>query len=216
LHWTYNKNLGNRVAIHQESSVLNHTKETFQALVDAIIPRTPALAETFGEIMLYGALDYLTDEFLLMSLNDYYFPLAEPTAELLDVVAEWLILSQENSKLQYYTRYPGGRTFMSLSPDNRFLVLTLLDEYDNYSNELPAIFKEHPEFIQYIMSVLNRLTTLGYYSEWYGYGSTRLLPPDQRVFEFSPQSWEQVGYPGPSLSYRSQVIEYYKVRSVYE
>ena len=46
-------------------------------------------------------------------------------------------------------------------------------------------------------------TMMGYYSEWYGYGSTRLNEPNQRVLEFYPFSWKQVGYPGPSLGYHA-------------
>lgn len=46
-------------------------------------------------------------------------------------------------------------------------------------------------------------TMMGYYSEWYGYGSTRLNEPNQRVLEFYPFSWKQIGYPGPSLGYHA-------------
>ena len=121
---------------------IQQAQDTFKAFVDAIIPRTPRLAEVYGEIMFYGALDFLTYEFLILSLNNYHIPLEE--------------------------------------------------------------------------SSLNRLTMMGYYSEWFGYGSTRLEEPNQRVLEFSPSSWTQVGYPGPSFSYRTDVMEYYKRRAEHE
>ena len=46
-------------------------------------------------------------------------------------------------------------------------------------------------------------TMMGYYSEWSGYGSTRLDEPNQRKLEYYPISWKQVGYPGPSLGYHA-------------
>lgn len=101
-------------------------------LVDEIIPRTPDLAEEYGEIQLYGALDLDVDQYVIS------------------------ILQEEN-----------------IAP-----------------NEIYDIN-------------INRLVTMGFYSEWSGYGSTRLKPPNERVFEFPPISWKQVGYPGPSLGYHA-------------
>lgn len=46
-------------------------------------------------------------------------------------------------------------------------------------------------------------TMFGYYSEWSGYGTTRLAPPNERKFEYAPISWKQVEYPGPSLGYHA-------------
>ncbi len=46
-------------------------------------------------------------------------------------------------------------------------------------------------------------TMMGYYSEWSGYGTTRLNKPNQRILEYNPISWKQVGYPGPSLGYHA-------------
>ena len=107
-----------------------YTQETFKAFVDAIIPRSPGLAQEYGKIQYFGALDFQTDEYLILSLNSYDIPFN-------------------------------------------------------------------------ITGSLNRFTMMGYYSEWYGYGSTRLEVPDQRRLEYFPLSWQQVGYPGPSLGYRA-------------
>ncbi|MEL7655898.1 MAG: hypothetical protein AAGU75_08320 [Bacillota bacterium] len=106
-----------------------YTQETMKAFVDAIIPRSPRLAEEYGKIQYFGALDFHTDEYITFLLNHYNMPFS-------------------------------------------------------------------------IMGSFNRFTMMGYYSEWYGYGSTRLETPDQRRLEFFPLSWEQVEYPGPSLGYR--------------
>jgi hypothetical protein len=132
-----------------------HTEEIFRAFADAIIPRSPELAEEYGKVQYFGALDLHTDEYLILSLNSYYIPIAKTTAEALDLASEQLVI---------------------LSGD---------------------------ELILSAISALNRFTMMGYYSEWSGYGSTRLAAPDQRILEFYPLSWEQVGYPGPSLGYRA-------------
>jgi len=216
LYWTFYNNTDNKMINYQNNDRLQQTQDTFKALVDAIIPRTPRLAEVYGEIMLYGALDFLTYEFLIWSLNHYYIPLAKPTAEMLDIVAERFVLIEGNERLLNSSSYQGWGTFAAISPSNRFHVLTQLEEQGFYFIDLPMTFREHPELILSIASALNRLTMMGYYSEWFGYGSTRLKEPNQRVLEFSPSSWTQVGYPGPSFSYRAQVIEYYKRREEHE
>jgi hypothetical protein len=87
-----------------------------------------------------------------------------------------------------------------------------LEQIDNYfSNE--ALFREYPR-LKNISGSLVRLTMLGYYSEWYGYGSTRFLNPDQRILETTPISWQQINYPGPSLSYIEEVRAYNTIKLV--
>lgn len=225
MHWTYDNNTDNkdnkdnkdnRMINYQNNDSIQHTQDTFKVLVDAIIPRTPRLAKVYHEIMFFGALDFLIDEFMILSLNSYYISLANSTAELLDIAAERLLYIEGKERLFFDTRYPKGGTFAALSPSNRFRALILLEEMNIYFEDLPMTFREHPELILYITSALNRLTMMGYYSEWFGYGSTRLMTPNQRILEFSPLSWRQVGYPGPSFSYRAQVIEYYERRAEHE
>ena len=127
-------------------------KKPLKLFVDAIIPRSPGLAEEYGKIQYFGALDLHTNEYMILSLNSYYIPLAKPVAEMLDIAFEQ--------------------------------------------------FQDNPGFIL-SNSTLNRFTMMGYYSEWSGYGSTRLDAPGQRRLEYYPLSWDQVGYPGPSLGYRA-------------
>lgn len=122
---------------------MKQTEVTFKAFVDAIIPRTPELAEEYGRIQYFGALDLHTDEYLALSLNYYYF------------------------------------------------------------SYLPIAFKNNPELVLFSTGELNSLTMMGYYSEWSGYGSTRLNSPNHRKLEYFPLSWKQIGYPGPSSGYRA-------------
>ena len=189
--------------IKYQNQSLKRTQETFQAFVDAVIPRTPGLAEEFGRIQFFGALDLHTEEYLIYSLNYYYIPLAEPMADLLDISAEQLVIRDGNNSLMNFSKFMGGSAFAALDPSDRFRALTLLEKLNIYLADLPIPFQDNPELILYITSALNRFTMMGYYSEWSGYGSTRLETPEQRKLEYHPLSWKQIGYPGPSLGYRA-------------
>lgn len=179
-----------------------YTTETFKALVDAVIPRTPGLAEEYGKIQYFGALNLHTYEYLIITLNYYFIPMSEPTAVMLDMAADQLIFIGENTRLLDFSQFPGGGTFAALAPVDRFRALTLLDELKVNLSDLPMPYTDNPGFVTTFAGILTRYTMMGYYSEWFGYGSTRLMPPDDRKLEFYPLSWSQVGYPGPSLGYR--------------
>lgn len=179
-----------------------YTDEIFKAFVDAIIPRTPELAEEYGKLQYYGALDLYTDEYLIMSLNHFYTPIAYQTAELLEVAAEQLILNGGIDRIGA-SDYTEWSAFGTLAPMDRLWAITLLEQLMVNVTDLPLPFQNNPVSILYMTNVLNRLTLMGYYSEWSGYGSTRLASPNQRHLEYFPLSWEQVGYPGPSLGYRA-------------
>lgn len=180
-----------------------YTMETFKSLVDAIIPRTPGLAEEYGKIQYFGALNLHTDEYMILTLNYYSFLLAEPTAAMLDAAGEQLVFMGENSRLLDFARYPGGGTFAALAPEDRFRALTLLDKLRINLGDLQQPFTDNPGFVLTFSGILARYALMGYYSEWSGYGSTRLESPNNRKLEYFPLSWKQVEYPGPSLGYRA-------------
>ena len=181
---------------------------TFKALVDAIIPRTPGLAEEYGKIQYYGALNLHIDEYMVFTLNYYFIPLAEPTALMLDLAADQLVFNGENTRLLDFSNFPMGGTFAALAPIDRFRALTLLEQGRVYLLDLPIPYKGNEGLTLTIAGLLDRYTMMGYYSEWSGYGSTRLESPNNRRLEYHPLSWEQVGYPGPSLGYRALRNEY--------
>ncbi|BBF41717.1 hypothetical protein lbkm_0397 [Lachnospiraceae bacterium KM106-2] len=184
-----------------------YTYITIMALVDSIIPRTPLLAELFGEVLLYGALDLYTDEYMVMILNNYTIPLSDVTAQMLNIAAKEYMGSKgivSNDDPQRYT------LFVTLSSIQRFQALTLLDNIEVYFSDV-IFFQQYPGLLS-IASSINRFTMLGYYSEWYGYGTTRLEQPNSRVLQYYPLSWDQVGYPGPSLSYIAYVNDYYQIK----
>ncbi len=171
------------------NSSQQYIHDTFMAFADTIIPRTPLLAEEYGRIQLYGAADLYIDEYLIMSLGFTEIPLAEPIVQTLDIAAGQL----------------GGSSFASLTYEDRLRALNLLIQSDFNSALLPEPFTSNLGYEQYTIGYLIRLVYMGYYSEWSGYGSTRLASPNQRILEYFPVSWQQVGYPGPSLGYRAEL-----------
>lgn len=175
--------------------------KTFKALVDTIIPRTPGLAVEYGKIQYFGATDSYTDEYLKYSLDYYSIPLAKPAAEMLNMAA--LQLTDNNAL--YYVNEP----FAKLSPINRLRTLELLNQNKFNLEDFPVPYRNDPRAVISTVNNINRLTLMGYYSEWSGYGSTRLDSPSERELEYIPISWKQTGYPGPSLGYRALRVNTY-------
>jgi hypothetical protein len=165
----------------------------FQAYVDTIIPRTPGLAEVYGYIQYYGALDLQVDQFLLYNLEHVNDQSAGLAALLLNAAAvQWLVNNG----------YEGQGSLDLLPPQDRLSAIMLLELQQVDSRLLSEELLGDPSSIVMITDALLFYTLQGYYSEWAGYGTTRLNPPQERVLEYYPLSWEQVGYPGPSLGYR--------------
>lgn len=175
-----------------EEYILKQTKETLSAFVDAIIPRSPELAKEYGEVQYYGGLDLLVDEYLLITLNEYQPDLAEAAAEMLNAAAQRLVSRAENKRPLNLSE---SGIFASLAPSDRLLAIALLKKYQYASSHL--LYPYENIFFN-VVDNLVRLTMMGYYSEWFGYGTTRLMEPNNRELEFYPLSWEQIGYPGPT------------------
>lgn len=182
-----------------ENITYEYVADTFKAFADSMVPRSPELAEQYGRVQYYGALDLHTDEYLIMSLDSLVVPLAIPVAQALNTAAE-LFLYNKGGK-QNHSSPSAWTSFLRLSPDERLQVIDLLIQPEGAAY-FPTLMQMGGENIFSVVSSLNQLTMLGYYSEWSGYGSTRLAPPNQRVLEHRPVGWEQTGYPGPSRGYR--------------
>ncbi len=164
------------------TAAYQQTLDTFRTLVNAIIPRSPILAYEYGAVQYYGALDLHTDEFVILTLNSLSIPLAQPVANLLNIAAN---------------------SYEAQNPYNQFNVLTGLNLLKTDLSNLPLPFYNNPWLVAEIITSLLSYTMMGYYSEWAGYGSTRLERPNQRKLEYYPISWKQIGYPGPSLGYHA-------------
>ncbi len=170
---------------HSDPYSMQYFLNTYMAFVEAIIPWSPELAEEYGEIQYYGAIDSFTYEYLILSLFQLGgASLVRSTAEILDVAAKELVYRGGN---EYTFNVASEVAFSALTPTDRLSALQIMKEQE--------ISLFHADI--YDVDRLIGLTMMGYYSEWFGYGSTRLEEPSQRVMEFRPISWEQVGYPGP-------------------
>lgn len=212
MDWTFFKPYFEVIKFQSRNS-LPQTKAAFKELVDAIIPNTPDLAEKQGSIQLFGALDLHTDEYQVWSLNHYLslvivikgfdIYLANATAEMLDIAARKLINTEENEKSVNSAVLPEEGAFAALEPSDRFRAITLLQQLNIDLATLPIPFHNNPGFALTVTGVITLLTVFGYYSEWSGYGSTRLESPENRKIEHFPTSWKQVGYPGPSKGYHA-------------
>lgn len=181
---------------------------TFRALTDALLPSiSPGW---YGSH--YLASDLNVHEYVIYSLNHLItihesfnmtpVSLAYPTAQLLDSGASQLLVAglvQADTPEKVHAE---GGAFSRLSRLDRVRVLAALEELDVDVQALPPPYTGNGGLVKYVVDSLNQFSLFGYYSEWSGYGSTRLLPPDQRRLEFFPLSWQKVGYPGVSLGHR--------------
>ncbi len=198
--------------INREDADVNETQEpyysmeTFKAFVNGVIPRTPFLAQQYGVIYYYGALDFYTNQYVMMVLDDaYYYRYADFISNLMNSYAKQLFIYDNN--FSNITRIIGNSYFASLSIIDQLRAVSYLNDINIYFAPDSKDIQKYPGLLSIINS-LNRYTMMGYYCEWYGYGATRFYEPNQRVFEFKPDSWLQVGYPGKSYSYVNYVREY--------
>ncbi|MCV9886196.1 gluconate 2-dehydrogenase subunit 3 family protein [Metabacillus halosaccharovorans] len=189
-----------------------YIKSTFQALVQAIIPPTPCLTDTFGVVFHPGALEFKVYKYVILILNhSISYPvklkinvqsMALSTAELLDHGADQLINTCQNVYPVNIMRFPHGGLFSKLSPIDRLRALTLIDKLEINTNNLKPPYQNNPDLIRQMTAVLNQLTMFGFYSEWTGYGTTSQCPPNQRRVEYFPPGWIMSKYPGPAYAYR--------------
>ncbi|AOY77919.1 hypothetical protein [Clostridium formicaceticum] len=184
---------------------LPQTQATFKAFVDAIFPRTHEEPS--------GALDLHTEEFLIWVLDhllsltivkkNVNIPMANVTAEMLNIAAKELIDKGENKKSVNPDIMQEKGVFAALDPSDRFRTISLLEELRLDLANLPVPFWNNSGVVLAITSVLTLLTVFGHYSEWCAYDSTKLETVEKRIIQEFPVSWKEVGYPGPSKGYRA-------------
>ncbi len=179
---------------------LSQTQATLNAFVDAIISRDSE-KDIYSEDYLISMLDHLLSVAIVK--KNIHIPMANITAEMLNIAAKELIDREENERpINPYIVQEKG-VFAALDPSDRFRTISLLEELRVDLSNLPIPFWKNSGIVLAIISVLTLLTTFGYYSEWSAYDSTRLDLPDERILEEFPTSWEEVGYPGPSKGYHA-------------
>ena len=205
-----------------------HTRLTFRAVVDAVVPETPELADELGSEHVPGGLsvglgDLLAgyvDELFQFGLPDLgpqgNLPLADPVADLVDAAALALVdqggneddPSRERAAALLDPADPGPTaltdttgTFAALSRRDRLRALDLLGGFEL---EMRAFDGELVEFDAGLVGQLVvGFTEMIYYSEWQGYDADT-PSPDDSTHPNDPaavQSWRQTGYPGVAPGY---------------
>ena len=122
---------------------------------------------------------------------------------MLNIAARKLIDSEGNKELVNFTILLGEGAFAALSSNDRFRAITLLEQNKVDITLLPIPFYNNPGFILSLTGGIAMFATIGYYTEWSGYGSSRMDTPEKRKLEHFPVGWNQVGYPGPSKGYHA-------------
>jgi hypothetical protein len=178
-----------------------HTRATFMAFVDAVIPST------------FGALDLRMDDYLIWGLDHYIsiqgdwgknnIQLSSATAGVLDAGAKQLVLSGKVQETPNHSIFPEGGPFAALSVNDRFEAIHLLENGQVDMESLPSPFQGNLGLVENILGNLHQMILLGYYSEWFSLGTTRLAPPENRRIERPFMTWDFVNYPGPAFGYRN-------------
>ncbi len=203
-----------------------HTVLTFRAVADAVVPRTPDLADELGVEHVPGGPDVGLGDYLVGYVNGLFqfglpgvgtrgnLPLAAPVAGALDAAALALLERGGNADgpsrehvLDLLDPVDSGSaaddagTFATLSREDRLRAVDLLDEFEV---ELRSLDGEPFEFDAGVVGQLVvGFTEMIYYSEWDGYDEFP-EPPGDLVHPNDPsavQSWRQTGYPGFSSGY---------------
>jgi hypothetical protein len=183
-----------------------YTRTNVRALVEAVIPRTPELAESHGAEHVPGGRDVDLTEYVVESFNGYQehhlgalsallrrlgvrnYPYAVLVALLLDVVALELLVRRGNERPVERRSLSGP--FARLAPRDRLRALDLLETgaLDSLAgladDRLPVLGT-----VRFLALGVNAFPLLGYYSEWPG-----------ETPESNP-GWRQAGYPGPAEGY---------------
>ncbi|WP_240647168.1 hypothetical protein [Paenibacillus nanensis] len=198
-------------SISVKRTASGYVQATFQAAVDAVIP--PVFQGSGGSIQIVGAAQLGVHKYVIRQLDHSQFiPVGMPveplmslsmsTAVMLDAGAEELVHIGAMTDPVSRMLYPEGGTFSALSRINRLKAIALINQLAIPIHALPFPYQNNPGLIQTMMESLHQLTMFGYYSEWFGYGRTRCLPPEEQRVECFPPGWRMSGYPGPSFGYR--------------
>lgn len=184
-----------------ENDIISHTKATFMAFVDAVIPFT------------LGALDLRIDDYIKWTLDRYVsiqgewemktLSLSVQTARMLDIAATQLVTIGTVKAPFDFSTYPDGGVFASLSHDDRFEAIRLLENLQVDLESLPPPYRNNAGLVQNVVTSLHQMVMFGYYSEWFSLGPTRLAYPEDHRFERQRFIWDRLNYPGPSFGYRA-------------
>lgn len=182
---------------------MSHTHGTFAALVDALVPETPDLADR-GDEHVPGGLAVGLEEEIIDRVNNFQeadgalaaagydaTPMAPAVAVLLDTAAAELLVRRRsadgfNSPAEAFA----GGPFSRLSRQDRLRALRLLEDEGVFPRLADRFDSAALGTIQFLASSLPILVEFVYYSEATADdGEERSL------------GWRQADYPGPSDGY---------------
>lgn len=200
-----------------------HTRSVFYAVADAIMPavlRCPYCNCAYAQPII-GAAGLRVCEFVIKQLDHSQFipkgttvsdfePLSKSTARMMDIGAARLIQSGL-ATVQQHDAIPAAEPhsqsdyslFAALPRIDRLRTIELFNRLSVPLETLPLPYRNNPGLVLTMMDSFHQLTMFGYYSEWFGYGTTRLLPPEDQRVEFEPPGWRFARYPGPAFGYRA-------------
>lgn len=181
---------------------MSHTRGTFAALIDALLPETPELAER-GEEHVPGGLSVDLQDAVIARVNSFLetqgpakalgdtVPLAPAVATLLEIGAvELLVTRRASDGLQSPAEEFSGGVFARLSREDRLRALRLLEEGGVFPRLTERLDSAGLGAIQFLASSMPILVEFVYYSEATAEeGAVR------------SQGWRQADYPGPSDGY---------------
>lgn len=183
---------------------MSYVRGTLAALVDAVVPETPELAE-LGEEHVAGGLEAGAHELLHERVNQLQeadgglwgalgyetVPLGPLVAALLDFAALELVVRREReggfeSPKAAFAAGP----FSRLAPRDRLRAVRLLES----EGILPRLAEGNEQLgiVQYLAGATVVLVQFCYYTELTGDGTDG---------DGGSQGWTQAGYPGPSDGY---------------
>lgn len=205
-----------------------HTRVTFRAIADAVVPETPGLAEEIGPEHVSGGLAVELDDFAVTYVDDGFqlglphlgpqgnIPIADPVAHLLDSAALTLLERGDNERDPDVDRAlsllgPDDPSptivedvvgpFAKLSRRDRLRAIAIVDEFDvEFSPTDDDLLELDAGLVgQLVIGFMEMI----YYSEWQGYDEFT-QPPSRRVHpndRSAVQSWRQTGFPGFANGY---------------
>ncbi|WP_178916179.1 hypothetical protein [Natronomonas gomsonensis] len=182
---------------------MSHTRGTFAALVDALVPETPDLADR-GDEHVPGGLAVGLEEEIIDRVNNFQeadgalaaagydaTPMAPAVAVLLDTAAAELLVRRRsangfNSPAEEFA----GGPFSRLSRQDRLRALRLLEDEGVFPRLADRFDSAALGTIQFLASSLPILVEFVYYSE---------VTADDG--EERSLGWRQADYPGPADGY---------------